>query len=373
MKLKQISILGFRNIHQACLSFGDHAIIYLIGQNGQGKTNLLESIYVLLTGHSFRSSQIEHLKQKNNPYLSIKGVVSNKQINHSLEFQMNTFKLMKLNGKKSYPNALNKMFPVVILSPESIFVIKEGPDVRRKFLDQVMLFLNPQNFDILLKFTKVLKTKNKILKNIKEEIISYKEGIRLLDSLEASFLEVSFLLTKMRFQTIKTLIPLVKSTLNNILQTDHTDIYIEYIMNGRVLKESDNIKDILSQRMKELRDIEIKVASCLVGPHRHDINFIYNGQNARFYCSQGQQKALALAFKISQVLYYHSCKGSWPLFLLDDVFSELDKEKSMYLLDFLKSHKMQTFITSTELLKEFYDLDIQLYSVKNGCFTLENP
>ena len=89
-------------------------------------------------------------------------------------------------------------------------------------------------------------------------------------------------------------------------------------------------------------------------------------KNARFYCSQGQQKALMLGIKIGQVLCYNSFTNNWPILLLDDVLSELDRQKSSYLLEFLKLHNIQTFITSTEFINEFDKLDIQLYSIING-------
>ena len=139
-------------------------------------------------------------------------------------------------------------------------------------------------------------------------------------------------------------------------------------MTHQVLNKAnrENIFSLLNTRMSELNDIELKIGTSLVGPHKHDINFIYEGKNARFYCSQGQQKALMLAVKIGQVLYYNSFTNNWPILLLDDVLSELDRQKSSYLLEFLKLHNIQTFITSTEFINEFNKLDIQLYAVNDG-------
>ena len=372
MRVNNLSITNFRNIDFINISFNESSIIYFIGENGQGKTNLLESIYILLTGQSFRCSQIEYFKQKNYkqtpPPVLLRTSVKDCNIDHILEFHAHLIKSSKLNGKKTSSLKLLQKFSVVIFSPETLFVIKNGPEIRREFLDDLSLFFYPQDADIMLKFIKTLRTRNKVLKDIKEDIISYQEGMRLIESLNPSFLDLSSAIVDMRIKTIKNIEPFVISTLSHIFQKKQVDFFLEYSINQKVLDKvtKDDIFYILSNRMSDLRDIEVKVGTSLVGPHKHDINFIYEGKNARFYCSQGQQKALMLALKISQVLYYNSFTNNWPILLLDDVLSELDRQKGSYLLEFLKLHDIQTFITSTEFLKDFSKLDIQLYSVNKG-------
>ena len=371
MRIKNLSIANFRNIDLINISFNENSIIYFIGENGQGKTNILESIYLLLTGRSFRCSQIEYFRQKNkeNPSpILLKTLINNTSVEHLLEFQSHFTKYSKIDGKKtSYSNLMRK-FSAVIFSPESLFVIKQGPEVRRDFLDELSLFFFPENMDILLKFTKTLKTRNKVLKDIKENTISYEKGIKLIESLNPSFLELSTSVIDMRVKTIEGIEPFIKSALDHIFQTEDVNFSLEYSMTHQVLNKAnrENIFSLLNTRMSELNDIELKIGTSLVGPHKHDINFIYEGKNARFYCSQGQQKALMLAVKIGQVLYYNSFTNNWPILLLDDVLSELDRQKSSYLLEFLKLHNIQTFITSTEFINEFNKLDIQLYAVNDG-------
>ena len=371
MRIKNLSIANFRNIDLINISFNKNSIIYFIGENGQGKTNILESIYLLLTGRSFRCSQIEYFRQKNkeNPSpILLKTLINNTSVEHLLEFQSHFTKYSKIDGKKtSYSNLMRK-FSAVIFSPESLFVIKQGPEVRRDFLDELSLFFFPENMDILLKFTKTLKTRNKVLKDIKENTISYEKGIKLIESLNPSFLELSTSVIDMRVKTIEGIEPFIKSALDHIFQTEDVNFSLEYSMTHQVLNKAnrENIFSLLNTRMSELNDIELKIGTSLVGPHKHDINFIYEGKNARFYCSQGQQKALMLAVKIGQVLYYNSFTNNWPILLLDDVLSELDRQKSSYLLEFLKLHNIQTFITSTEFINEFNKLDIQLYAVNDG-------
>lgn len=371
MRIESLSIANFRNISLTYLSFNKKPIIYFIGQNGQGKTNLLESIYILLTGSSFRCSQMEYFKPKNilkNPKVLLKGVINNNKVNHLLEFQINFTKSFKLDNKKTSYLKLLQTFQVVIFSPESLFIIKDGPEARRKAIDDLILFFYPKDLDILSNFVKILRTRNKILKNIRENTVSYQEGTKLLESLEPSFLNLSAVLTNIRLKVIRDIEPFIRSTLDGIFKTVDTQFSLEYVISGQILKEEskDEIYGLLSNRLTNLKDAEIQAGVSLVGPHKHDINFIYEGRDARFYCSQGQQKALILAFKISQVLYYKSFTNSWPILLLDDVLSELDKQKGVYLLDFLKSHNVQTFITSTEFLEDFNKLDIQLYSINEG-------
>ena len=369
MRIKSLSIANFRNIDFINVSFNKNSIIYFIGENGQGKTNILESIYLLLTGRSFRCSQVEYFKQKNSlsPVL-LKAIIINNNIEHLLEFQLHLTKSLKVDSKKiSYLNLMQK-FSTVIFSPESLFIIKQGPEVRRDFLDDLTLFFFPQNADILLKFRKTLKTRNRALKDIRENVISYQKGVRLIESLNPSFLELSTQIIDMRLKTMRSIQPFVKSTLSHIFQTKKLMFSLEYSINHQIIGEidRDDIFKLLSDRMLDLKDVELKVGTSLIGPHKHDVNFIYQDKNARFYCSQGQQKALILAVKIAQVLYYNCLTNTWPILLLDDVLSELDRQKSSYLLEFLRLHSIQTFITSTEFRSDFNKLDIQLYSINNG-------
>ena len=372
MKVKDLSISNFRNIDFINLSFNNNSIIYFIGQNGQGKTNLLESIYILLTGRSFRCSHVEYFRQKNYKQaqapILLKTTVNNNSVDHYLEFYTDLVKSSKLDGKKTSSLQLMQKFSIVVFSPETLFVIKGGPEGRREFLDDLGLFFHPQNMDIISKFVKILKTRNKILKDIKEDVISYQQGIKLIESLNPSFLEISTAIVDMRIKTIKGIEPFIITTLSHIFQTDDVKFSLEYSISEKILDKitKEDIFCILSNRMSELKDVEIKVGTSLIGPHKHDINFIYEGRNARFYSSQGQQKALMLALKISQVLYYNSFTDNWPILLLDDVLSELDRQKGAYLLEFLKRHNIQTFITSTEFLEEFNKLNIQLYLVDKG-------
>ncbi len=371
MRIKNLLITNFRNIDLINISFNDSSIIYFIGKNGQGKTNILESIYLLLTSRSFRCSQIEYFKQKNkeNPSpILLKTLINNTSVEHLLEFQSHFTKHSKIDDKKTSYSDLIKKFSAVIFSPETLFIIKQGPEIRRDFLDELSLFFFPENVDILLRFTKTLKTRNKVLKDIKENIISYEKGIKLIESLNPSFLELSTSVIDMRIKTIEGIEPFIKSALDHIFQTEDVNFSLEYSMTHQVLSKvnRENIFTLLNARMLELNDVELKIGTSLVGPHKHDINFIYEGKNARFYCSQGQQKALMLAVKIGQVLYYNSFTNNWPILLLDDVLSELDRQKSSYLLEFLRLHNIQTFITSTEFINEFKKLDIQLYAVNDG-------
>ena len=371
MRIKSLSITNFRNINLTCLSLSEKSIVYFIGQNGQGKTNLLESICVLLTGNSFRCSQTEYFKPRNileNPKVLIKGVINNNKVNHLLEFQINFTKSFKLDNKRISNVKLLQMFQVVVFSPESLFIIKDGPEVRRKMIDDLILFFYPKNLDILSNFAKILKVRNKVLKNVKDKVISYQEGMKLLDSLNPFFLNLSTILIDVRLKVIKDIEPFIRSILNDIFKTKDLQFSLEYVVSGQRLRQisKDDIHNLLRNRLKDLKDQEIQAGVSLIGPHKHDINFIYKGQNARFYCSQGQQKALILALKISQVLYYRSFTNNWPVLLLDDVLSELDRQRGNYLLNFLKSHSVQTFITSTEFLEDFNHLDTQLYSVDSG-------
>lgn len=322
-----------------------------IGDNGQGKTNLLEALYLLSTGDTFRFADNENLIS----FGMNESRITAKAISNDLDFeiQMQILKSRKailVNGKRVTSAELSKRFPAVIFSPESLAAIKEGADERRQLVDDLVISLNPRNADLILDFKKALKTRNKVLKNYGEGKAPFDETERILESLNPTFLRLATQLSFERIIALRAILSDVNEAMKYISKRSNVDISVEYVISGDNSLEFslENVQNSLKKRMFELHDAELSSGHSLVGPQKHDIVFLYGENDSRFYCSQGQQRALILSFKMAQIVYHRRVHGSYPSLMLDDVLSELDSEKRDELIRFLGNIKTQIFITTTD-------------------------
>lgn len=369
MHLKNISLFNFRNFREQNLDFKSHVVVFK-GLNGQGKTNLVESIYFLSKGKSFRTSDIDHLIKKD----SIEGtrVFGSAFQNHSkIEIEskiVNESKSQFLNGKKTNSLKSFKSFPVILFSPESLTAIKDGPEARRNLVDETLILESESNLKVIQNFRKILKTKNHVLRQHKQGQLSQKQALDLLYGINPVFLEHATDLTNLRISLLKNTHNLNQQSLTEITGKD-VDIVVNYVIKSEERENSpDFVSNTLRKDLEEKAHIEMSAGTSLYGPHKHDIVFEYGTMDSRFYCSQGQQRALILAFKFTQILYHHAIYGYYPILILDDVLSEFDREKRSFLIRFLNKNEAQTFLTTTDIddALDLSHLDLSVLNVKEG-------
>ena len=374
MFIDSIQLIQYRNYSRQNIRFKNGVNIF-VGENGQGKTNLLEAIYTLTTGSSFRPGTTESLinKKADVAKAMVQGIVENKGMKSlvRLDFDQNK-KQITLNQKKTNSSQLLKNFPMVIFSPESLAAIKEGPDQRRQLLDEWLTTHSLNNVKILQDFRKVLRNRNRLLKNIKRQEIAEDEGYRLLSAMNQLFLEKATNLVVARLEALDAIEPLLADCMREITgqALENVDISVDYLVSGETARDREKewVFNALNRRLKELSQREIESGHSLVGPQKHDIQFLFNGEDSRFFCSQGQQRALILSFKMAQIMYYYRVFQSYPILLLDDVLSELDLQKRANLIEFLKGVNSQIFITTTELSfpQKFEEKEIAVFDIANG-------
>ncbi|MBX9767783.1 MAG: DNA replication and repair protein RecF, partial [Bdellovibrionales bacterium] len=274
------------------------------------------------------------------------------------------------NGKKTSASGLKTEFPSVIFSPESLSSIKEGPDARRALIDEIIGNSPEHGGKAVADYLKVLKTRNKVLRDHAAGQRSTQQTLPVLESLEVQFLRYATLLTRHRLDVIREYLPEIRESFSRISNQNNVDISVDYVISDRTANDWDaeTIMNTMRYRMRELASAELSLGTSLVGPHKHDIRFLYCGNDSRFFCSQGQQRALILAFKIAQIIYHHRTFGLSPILFLDDVLSELDSDKREFLLHFLSEHESQTFITTTDLgqLGKTRMENSQIIGVRNG-------
>lgn len=374
MIFESVRIKEFRNIQDANIKFSPRLNI-LVGENGQGKTNILEALSLLSQGESFRYSDNHSLISHNSEHSFLSTQITQNDLHFSIKLNiLKTKKQITLNEKKVASNEIRKIFSVVVFSPESLSSIKESSEQRRNLIDDLLKSFDRNNSDLLFDYKKALKTRNKILKNFVQGVTPKNTTLMLLESLQPSFLRLATELAWKRITSLKELYRDFNEAMKYISKEDARDLSIEYIVSSKnILSNSkESINDAMRIRLEELRDAELAIGSSLVGPHKHDINFLYDQKDSRFFCSQGQQRAIILSFKMAQIVYHRKAYGVYPVLMLDDVLSELDKAKRDALITFLHEIKTQIFVTTTDFnLSESFNLDqIAVMNVRDGKISL---
>jgi DNA replication and repair protein RecF len=352
------------------LPFSSRVNVFL-GENGQGKTNLLEALFMLTHGDSFRYSDNSTLINSNSQESVIQAMITQNDLSYKLTLGLSkSRKVLSLNDKRVNSADIRKIFASVVFSPESLSSIKEGADHRRELVDDLLVTFDRRNTDLISDYRKALKMRNKILKNHLEGLNDRNVTENLLDSLNPQFLRLGADLAHARITALAGLSKEFNNAMQYISRDSSVDISVEYVISDQnsVAFSRDDVHQLLEKRMRELHDAELSSGSSLVGPHKHDIVFLYGQKDSRFYCSQGQQRAIILSFKMAQIVYHRKAHGTYPVLMLDDVLSELDKAKRDALITFLHEINTQIFVTTTDFtLPDSFSLDsLNVVRIKDG-------
>lgn len=370
MFIDKLKLVNYRNLESVNINFCKN-INFLIGVNGQGKTNILESIFLLGHGESFRYSSNSSLINFNQKEAMVNGVaVEEKGISYDLACKIGkSQKIHYFQNKKLSLQSMNHRLKMVLFSPESLSVIKEGAEYRRDTVDEFLLNSDNDYWQELAHFRKVLKTRNKILKELSINGEKSNQPDLLLEAINPSFLQAASLITFKRINALAKLLPFYEEAAQYIARRS-IKLGFQYLISDVdfISKEKEEIIMAIKTRMQQLYSAEIATGTSLVGPQKHQIVFLYNQNDSRFYCSQGQQRSLILALKIAQIVYHHKAFGYFPILLLDDVLSELDENKKSALVEFLNTLNAQVFITSTDyfLPKSFSNQESKILQVSDG-------
>ena len=394
MMLSSLRLFQFRNFANQEIPLRP-GLCFFVGRNGQGNTNLLESVYILSRGESFRPAQHDHFLRNSEGTDSSFGrarVAGAFQTSIGKQALTLDFaegrRSINLDGKRTGFSTTSALFPVVLFSPESLAAIKEGPDQRRQLIDSVLTTRSERDSKLLREFAKTLRARNVLLKQIGggDTRTTTRDS---LESLTTVFLLLATQVTEARLQVLRELAPEMRRSASRIFSPkpsvsiiNSADNFTAEDLNLRFAYEisgsdaldwtAEQIFNALSQRRTELERREIEYGASLVGPQKHDLRVMFDDNDSRFYCSQGQQRALILAFKIAQINVHHSTLGRYPILLLDDVMSELDADKRSRLMEYLEQTNAQVLITATDLTwsQKFSQERNAVFTVENGSVTL---
>jgi len=359
LRISHLTINNFRNLKK--IDFApDRAINIFCGANAQGKTNLLEAIYVLSAGSSFRSSNDKQLINYDAVRYHIQASYSyqERDFTSSLSFSNNN-KIFIVNNKKTSSHNQHRL-KVVLFNPDDLFLIKGSPAKRRSLIDFVLQQLSAEYTISLANYVKILKKRNLLLK--KEQ--TNQKSFAIIDQL---FIESAVSVIIQRINFINRLDE-ETALLFKEINAAGNQLKIRYALSFPV--ESDKINlNILSKAMQDhLQHIfpeEIKRRQSLIGPHVDDINFYLDGRPAKIYASQGQQRNIVICLKLAEIYTFKKIKGYYPIFLLDEVLAELDEEKRNLLLEHLQKAEFQSFLSSVNFNPP-PDFDAAIYTVANG-------
>lgn len=364
MFLKSISVVNFRNYDNLELELSPNVnIIY--GDNAQGKTNLLESIYFLAMTKSHRSFIDDNLIREGEKIAKIDGLVSNDDFETNLRIVLSTAsKKMFVDGNnyKKVSDYVSRM-NVIIFYPEDLELVKGGPLVRRRYINLELSQLYSNYMDILNDYKKLIKIKGNYLKGVKS---GNKMDDNYYSILNEYIIKRSVPIYIMRKKFIDKINMFASSIFFDLSGTKGFNIrYKTSISMDDV--DSDRIGLELREQSKLLLSDEIKMGKNLLGPSFDDFEFYIDDMNIKKYGSQGQQRMAVLAIKLSEIEIFKNYLNTSPILLLDDVFSELDSVRKNNLLKYVDS-SVQTIITSTDL--DNIDSSIveraKLFNIKNG-------
>ncbi len=344
MILRQLKLINFRNYKRLSLSFKSKINI-IIGNNGQGKTNILESIYLLGLTKSHRAIQDSDLILKNSHFYSVSGHIEENQTKTQYKVLLNNnIKTLEIDNnviRKSsdYISKLN----IIIFYPEELELVKGSPIFRRNYFNIEISQLFPSFLKVQSDYNKLLRMRNDCLKQ-RFKSLSFDENY--FEVLTNHLIDKAILIYKMRLKYIEKINKYVSNIFSDI--TGIKNLKINYLSSVKDLSSDDAIRRELLDSYKKNFDQESRIGMTIVGPHRDDFEFITDSINLRNYGSQGQQRCAVIALKLSELEIFLQYKRTKPILLLDDVFSELDEEKKNCLLKYIDG-SCQTIITATDL------------------------
>ena len=347
MKLTNLQLQNFRNYESVQLEFTDGVHVF-IGENAQGKTNLMESIYALAMTKSHRTTNDKELIGWNKEFATIKGTVEKTTTKTNLELQFSKKgKIAKVNYLEqkrlsSYLGNLN----VILFAPENLTLVKGSPQNRRKFVDMELGQMSSLYLYDLVEYNRVLKQRNTYLKQL---AIKKKQPDEYLEVLSEMLSELASKIVFHRLDFMKQLEALA-IPIHDQLSLGREKFSVSYqatipLEDGLTPSQ---MKEIYIDQFKKNQTREADQATTLIGPHRDDLIFYLNEISVQTYGSQGQQRSTVLSLKLAEIELMKLSTGEYPLLLLDDVLSELDDDRQTHLIKAIEN-KVQTFITTTSL------------------------
>ena len=372
MRIKSLKLLYFRNYLSTNIDVHP-SLNVLVGNNANGKTNIIESIFCLALGKSYRTKSDSECIMFGEAATAMSCVVNKNDKNLDIMLGINNKgKSAKIAGiKKTKLTDFVGELNVVLFSPEDLQLVKGSPALRREFINREFYQYSRIYHKYYLMYQHLLKQRNSYLKdmrkNPKDEM-----SLAYLDTLTSQLAKVAIYITKERVSFIQEISKLTYQNMLNISDGQET-LKIRYrssvldALNITDINDASFTEDNLTKVMMKKSFDDIMRGSTKVGPHQDELEFYINDLDAKLYASQGQQRSIVLSLKLAEINYLKSKTGTYPVLLLDDVLSELDKNRQLKLLDAINEN-VQTFITTPSIsdIKEDLLKKAKVFKIENG-------
>ena len=350
MRITALALHSYRNYETLHLDF-DGGIQIFLGANAQGKTNIIEALYYAAFGRSHRTASDAELIRMGDvgAYIGLEFMRHNVPGALSFTFRRGERRRIAWDGDSLHRRDLVGLLPMVLFSPEDLFLVKGAPALRRRYLDAELAQASPAYYGELLRYTHILRQRNALLKDVRAHLAP----MGALLPWDAQLARSAAWITVRRIAAVAELGAL-SARVQAVLAAGEA-LSVSYAIAGApegltAAKEGMAERLFLwyNEMLSEERVRDVARAATGTGPHRDDLVLHVGGMSLRGYGSQGQQRTAALALKLAELFYLRAHVGEAPILLLDDVMSELDAERRRALLDFIRHERIQTFITATD-------------------------
>lgn len=364
MEITCVKVNNFRNYANQTAYFSPKTNL-LVGNNAQGKTNLIEAIYFCSIGKSPRVSNEKDLINYSSRKAKIDCLIKSNGGGKTIEIILSkdSKKIVKINQINILKiSSLLGTLKCVFFSPDELKLIKETPEDRRKFLNTDISQLSKRYFNSLIKYNKILQERNNLLKSTKDENV-VKQTIDIWNEQLSN--EGAFVVSeRLKYvERIKKYINDIHSYLTNNAEK------LEILYQNYTTTNINDIKSQLKSQLESSFERDFRFGYTTVGPHRDDLKFFINGQEVKNFASQGQQRTVALSIKLSEVEIFKEVMNEYPVLLLDDVLSELDESRKQRLFNLIKNY--QTIITTTNF-EGLDKIDAHKIWVENAVIKVKN-
>ncbi|MDY6084046.1 MAG: DNA replication/repair protein RecF [Dialister sp.] len=359
MKARSFRLIHIRNFNDIeCIP--DDALTILSGPNGTGKTNILEALSFVSQGRSFRAGADDDLIRIGDDEGTIIMTFETKGVVHTLKIRIyrNQGKELFFNETPVLRRDLPGLFRTVLFTPDELMLIKGAPALRRRFLDNGLSQISPRYYEELNKYNRAVQQRNA---ELRDAFYSGREP--LIDIWDMQLAVSGSYIVRKRAEAVDALNQIV-SEKEAVLTGKKEKLHLTYMQRGA--KEITFNEAWFIKKLVEARNTDSRLFHTSVGPHRDDLVFYMNDMDISLYGSQGQQRTAILALKLSEIDYIQKETSEYPVLLLDDVGSELDRERQKALLLYLQEKQIQTIVTSAADMPEAEGKMIDMKDIYHG-------
>lgn len=361
MLLESVEALNFRNLAGA-LSLSEGLTIF-VGDNGQGKTNWLEAIYLLASTRSFRTARLQESVRFGERFGLIRGSVrESPEITRELQVAIEgSAKQLSVNGKKEHASRYLNQLNAVVFNADTLEIVRGQPEARRSFLDDGIVSIHPPFIQTFSDYNRVIRQKSSLLQQARDKELSLEQVSEALVPWNEQLVPLATRIYRGRLRFV--------ARLNEVLAKHlfgSEDVTVRYVSSLEGRGDLSNYEALIEERLRVRVQAELVAGHSLIGTHRDDLEILLDGHDLRRFGSAGQQRSALLLLLLANIEVFRSTRGEYPVFLMDDIDAELDYGRIGQLLEYL-SGKTQNFATTSkqDFIKEFGQ-NSAVFRVENG-------